>query len=67
MFSCEFCEIFKNAFFTQLVRVTTSECLIVAFKNMKILCDWSDYICDASSAKKKNNKRKKYMELTYVV
>ena len=57
MFSCEFCEIFKNTFFTQPVRVTASECLIVAFKNMKIFCDWLDYICHASSANKKNNKK----------
>ena len=34
MFSCEFCEIFKNNFFTEHLQVTTSVLDKICFKNL---------------------------------
>ena len=32
MFSCEFCEIFKNSFFTEYLWTTVSDCRLVVFE-----------------------------------
>ena len=37
MFSCEFCEISKNTFFTEDLRTTASEFFISQFKSLRVL------------------------------